>query len=89
MPAVRHLGFVVRVLGPHTKRIWWSLSPCKNLVGTDAVVSIIGMFFNFASLASKCLFTPLKMGLWQIGGRPTGIATKLMYRFQIRPIVHN
>ena len=24
--AVRHLGFVVRVFGPPTKRIWWSLS---------------------------------------------------------------
>jgi len=25
MAAVRHLGFVLRVLGPPTKRIWWSL----------------------------------------------------------------
>ena len=29
MAAVRHLGFVVRVFGPSTKGIWWSLSPCK------------------------------------------------------------
>jgi len=29
MAAVRHLGFVVRVFGPHTKSIWWSLSLCK------------------------------------------------------------
>ena len=25
MAAVRHLGFVLRVLGPPTKSIWWSL----------------------------------------------------------------
>jgi len=24
--AVRHLGFVVRLLGPPTRRSWWSLS---------------------------------------------------------------
>ena len=27
--AVRHLGFVMRVWGPPTKGIWWSLSLCK------------------------------------------------------------
>jgi len=26
---VRHLGFVMRVWGPPTKGIWWSLSLCK------------------------------------------------------------
>jgi len=25
MAAVRHFGFVLRVLGPPTKSIWWSL----------------------------------------------------------------
>ena len=25
MAAVHHLGFVVRLLGPRTKRSWWSL----------------------------------------------------------------
>ena len=25
----RHLGFVMRVFGPPTKGIWWSLSLCK------------------------------------------------------------
>ena len=25
MAAVRHLGFILRVLGPPTKSIWWSL----------------------------------------------------------------
>ena len=29
MAAVRHLGFVMRVWGPPTKGIWWSLSLCK------------------------------------------------------------
>jgi len=29
MAAVRHLGFVLRVLGPPTKRTWWSLLLCK------------------------------------------------------------
>ena len=29
MAAVRHLGFVLRVFGPHTKSIWWSLRLCK------------------------------------------------------------
>jgi len=29
MAAVRHLGFVMRVFGPPTDSIWWSLSLCK------------------------------------------------------------
>ena len=29
MAAVRHLGFVGRVLGPPTMNTWWSLSLCK------------------------------------------------------------
>ena len=29
MAAVRHLGFVLRVLGPPTKSTWWSLLLCK------------------------------------------------------------
>ena len=29
MAAVRHVGLVLRVLGPPTKSIWWSLSLCK------------------------------------------------------------
>jgi len=29
MAAVRNLGLVLRVLGPPTKSIWWSLSLCK------------------------------------------------------------
>jgi len=28
-PYVRHLGFVMRLLGPPTKHIWWSLSLCR------------------------------------------------------------
>jgi len=29
MAAVRHLGFVVWVIGPPTKGVWWFLSLCK------------------------------------------------------------
>ena len=29
MVVVRHLEFVVRLYGPPTKSIWWSLSLCK------------------------------------------------------------
>ena len=57
MAAVRHLVFVIRVWGPPTKGIWWSLS-LQNLVGIGAVVLKICTFFDFASLAWKCLFTP-------------------------------
>ena len=61
MAAVRHLGFVMRVWGPPTKGIWWSLSLCK-MVGIDAVVLIICTFFDFRSLAWKRLFTPQNWG---------------------------
>jgi len=32
MAVVRHLGFVIRLFGPPTKSIWWSLSLCKILL---------------------------------------------------------
>ena len=32
MAAVRHLVFVMRMFGPHTKGIWWSLSLCRILL---------------------------------------------------------
>ena len=38
----------------------------QNLVGIDAVVLIICMFFDFTSLAWKRLFMPPKLGLWGI-----------------------
>jgi len=38
----------------------------QNLVGIDAVVLIICMFFNFSSLAGKRLFTPPKLFFWGI-----------------------
>jgi len=38
----------------------------QNLVGIDAVVLIICMFFDFGSLAGKRLFTPPKLGFWGI-----------------------
>ena len=50
--AVRHLGFVMRVLG-HPRRHLVVFITVQNLVGIDAVVLIIIMhvFFDFASLA--------------------------------------
>jgi len=36
----------------------------QNLVGIDAVVLIICMFFNFTSLAGRRLFTPQKLGVF-------------------------
>ena len=41
--AVRHLGFVMRVFGPPSKSIWCII--VQNVVGIDAVVSIICIFF--------------------------------------------
>jgi len=38
----------------------------QNLLGTDAVLSVICMFLDFASLALKCLFTSLKLGYGRI-----------------------
>jgi len=63
MAAVRHFGFVMRVLGPPTKRILWSLS-VQNLVGIDAVVSIICMFFDFASFGLKVPIHAAKIGVF-------------------------
>jgi len=43
----------------------------QNLVGIDAVVFIICMFFDFTSLVAKCLFTPPKLGflgIWPLNG---------------------
>ena len=46
MAAVRHLGFVLRVLGPPTKSIWWSLLfvTVQNLVVIGAEISIVRKF---------------------------------------------
>jgi len=38
----------------------------QNLVGIDAAVLIICMFFDFTSLAGERLFTPPKLGFWGI-----------------------
>jgi len=54
----------------------------QNSVGIDAVVSITRMFFDFASLAWKCLFRSPKLGFWKN-------TTKPVHRLQICPIVHN
>jgi len=53
MAAVRHLGFVMRVLGPPTKA-FDDLYHCEqNMVAIDGVVLIICMFFDFANLAGN------------------------------------
>jgi len=55
------------------KRIWTTheghlavFITVQNLVGIDAVVLIIWMFFDFTSLAGKRLFTSPKLGFWEI-----------------------
>ena len=60
MATVRHLGFILRVRVLHAEHLVVFFI-VQNLVRIDAVVSIICMFFGFASLASKCLFTPQKL----------------------------
>jgi len=50
MAAVRHLVFVMRVLG-HLGGHLVVFITVQNLVGIDAVVLIICTFFDFASLA--------------------------------------
>ena len=51
----------MRVLGPHEGHFVVSID-VQNLVGIGTVVLIICMFFDFASLALKRLFTPPKLG---------------------------
>ena len=70
------------VCSDHPRRAFGGLYRCAKFDWIDAVVSIICMFFHFASLAWKCLFTPQILGFW-------GTATKPVHRLQIRPIVHN
>jgi len=56
MAAVRHLGFAMRVLGPPAKG-FGGLYHCANLVGIDAVVSIICKFLQRAAmLALQALY---------------------------------
>jgi len=66
MAAVRHLGFMTRVLGPTTKGIWWPLSviTVQNLVRIDAVVLIMHVF-DFASLARENAYS--RSQIWRFG----------------------
>ena len=50
MAAVRHLGFVMHVSGPHEGHLVVFIT-VQNLVGIDAVVLMICTFFHFANLA--------------------------------------
>ena len=50
MAAVRHLGFVVCVRTTHEGRLIVFIA-VQKLVGIDAVVLIISMFFDFTNLA--------------------------------------
>ena len=56
----RRLGFVVRVLGPPTmsRPTWWLLLLCKIWL-KSAMQCWICEFQRYASLAWKCLFTPV------------------------------
>ena len=49
---------------------WVVFIAVQNLVGIDAAVLIICMFFNFKSLALKRLFTFSKLGFWPIPQNP-------------------
>jgi len=52
MASVRHLGFVLRMFGPITKRSWWSLSLCKFL--QNSVFSFEDMLFSiFCAVSLK------------------------------------
>jgi len=50
MAAVRHLGFTVYVRTTHEGHLVVFIA-VQNLVGIDATVLIIRMFFDFTSLA--------------------------------------
>ena len=60
MAAVRHLGFVV-----HARRAFCGLDRCAKFIEISAVISKICMILDFAPLAWKCLFTPLKLAYWE------------------------
>jgi len=62
MAAVRHLGFVGRVLGPSTMTIWWFLLVVQNLVEIDAVFSIIYNFQYFAVWLENAYSRPQSLG---------------------------
>jgi len=64
MAVVHYLGFIVRV--DHPRRVLVVFIVIQNLVGIDAVVSIICEILSFASLAWKYLFPPTFGGYWGI-----------------------
>jgi len=65
MAAVRHLGFVGRILGPSTMTIWWFLLVVQNLVEINAVFSIIYNFQYFAVWLENAYSRPK---VWVLGG---------------------
>ena len=62
MAAVRHLGFCDACFRTTNEEHLVVFITVQNLVGIDAVVFIICMFFYFTRLAGKRLFTPPKLG---------------------------
>ena len=64
MAAVHHLGFVMRVSGPPTKGIWWSLSFVHNLFGIDVVVIDNMYVFRFREFGLKTPIHAPKLGFW-------------------------
>jgi len=62
--AVRHLGFVLRVLGPPSKSIWWSLWLCK--FGSNRRSNFDSMqILIFCSLSLKMLIHAPKIGVFE------------------------
>ena len=64
MAAIRHLGFVIGLLGPRMKSTWWFLSMCSIWLKSEVYVLNIWFSVLCEFALKKCLFTPL---LWSFG----------------------
>jgi len=80
MAAVRHLGFVVRVFGPPTKSIWWSLSLCKKLVGIGTEILIKCMSYISPVWFANAYSRPQKMAFGDLTPKRKDISMKVSKR---------
>jgi len=64
MAAVRHRELEFCHSSPPTKLTYAVRLPCQNLVSIQSSPSEILRFYDFASLAGKCLSTPPFGGFW-------------------------
>jgi len=72
----------MRVFGPHPRRAFRGLYHCAKFGWNRCSIFDKCMFFDFTSLAWKCLFRPQNWGFGET-------VTKPVHRLQIRAIVHN